>query len=282
MELIDYTIERKGRGDKVFNLCPLGDIHYGNSSCDEEALQKAINWINKIDAYVIGMGDYLDAINMNDRRFDVRQVKKGLSLDDLVSEQFKGITYYLDQIPKDRWIAMLTGNHEETIRKRYFRDITQELCDRYEIPNLGYSGWIRLMFRRKTKDTKRPAVNTLKIFAHHGYGGARFRPTKRWKIEHLRDDKEYDIMIMGHIHTLDASRSVRQTIPNKGKLFLKEKTTIEMITGTFLKSSSVGNTNYGEIAGFGAEKTGVGTIVINFVKEDYKKGKEKIDLHFRI
>lgn len=276
MELLEYRIKRKSRSDNCFYLCPIGDIHYGNSNCDEEALNKAINWINEIDAYVIGMGDYIDAININDKRFDVQQVSKKTRLDDLVTSQMKGLYKYLDRIDKNKIIGFLTGNHEDVIRTKYMRDITLELCNKYETNYLGYSAWIRLVIDRETANASHDS-HSLKIFAHHGYGGARFRPTKQWKIEHLKDDKDYDILLMGHVHLLDAARNIRQTITKKGALDVLEKTTLEMITGSFLKTSAKGTENYAEKLGYGVTKTGIGTIKIELNR--LNKNIEYTDLH---
>lgn len=49
----------------------LGDIHEGAANHQAKALKEAINIIaTDSDAYWIGMGDYIDAINHRDPRFN--------------------------------------------------------------------------------------------------------------------------------------------------------------------------------------------------------------------
>ena len=49
----------------------LGDIHEGAANHQAKALSKAIDIIaTDSDAYWIGMGDYIDAINLHDPRFN--------------------------------------------------------------------------------------------------------------------------------------------------------------------------------------------------------------------
>ena len=80
MELHDFTVKIPKR--KTISIIPTGDWHLGSAACDVDKLKELLNWIKKTpDVYVIGLGDYIDAINLSDKRFDP----------DMVDPDYKGV-----------------------------------------------------------------------------------------------------------------------------------------------------------------------------------------------
>ena len=54
----------------TFTLVPIGDVHIGNAACDEARLRRVVDRIAADEwSYWVGLGDYCDFINMQDKRF---------------------------------------------------------------------------------------------------------------------------------------------------------------------------------------------------------------------
>ena len=69
----------------LFKIVPLGDVHIGAAACDEELFRSVVKGIAQDpDAYWIGMGDYCDWINVQDRRSNLGVLADWISVSDLV------------------------------------------------------------------------------------------------------------------------------------------------------------------------------------------------------
>jgi predicted phosphodiesterase len=240
----------------------LGDIHWGNSCVDEKTFDKAIKWICDNKCYVVGMGDMIDGINIDDTRFDIKAITPNHrnELDNLISEQYETLLEKLKEIPTEQWIGIHTGNHEEKVRLRYYRDITRDLCRNLKTTYLGYEAWTRLAFERGTALSKH--VEVFKLFSTHGSGGARYNATKLGKVERVCDKLNLDLFMMGHVHSLQVGRDVKETINVTGSVEPVLNTYAWMITGTFLQKSGKGVTSYAERMNLPSTKTGIGTFEI--------------------
>lgn len=256
MKLNEFTIPYTNDGSLTY-ICGLGDKHIGVNSVDYKALDRAIKFIKDKNAYVVLMGDLLDSINPDDKRFDPKTLDPRVSLDNVVSDQYSILCEYLDKLNPDNIIGVHTGNHEETIRLRYSRNITYDLCRDYKLNYLGYSAWTRLTFKRPNH------TEVFKMFSSHGYGGARYPATKQWKIQHIINSlDDVDLVMMGHVHDIQAGRIVKETIPTRGKLELEKKTIGWMLTGSFLNKPTDDTISYAEKLGLGSTKTGIATFKI--------------------
>ena len=71
MRLIDKRVECPSRTNTI-EIYPIGDIHLGARNCAEKPLRKQVREIaQNPNAFVIGTGDWLDAIKPQDtKRFD--------------------------------------------------------------------------------------------------------------------------------------------------------------------------------------------------------------------
>jgi len=258
MEFCDKTINYSKPSDEVY-ISALGDIHMGNIGADKKLLKTCVKWICNNEAYVVGMGDMIEAININDKRFDVKSIDPEMrnELDNLVSEQFNMLIDYLSEIPTDRWIGIHTGNHEEKIRLNYYRDVTRDLCRELKTKYLGYEAWTRLRFKRGNALSSH--VEVYKMFSTHGSGGGRKEASKQAKIEGIIEHIDADLICVGHLHTIQIGRGVKQTIPTTGELHVENNTYGWMITGSFLDKNIEGVISYAERNNLPPSKTGIST-----------------------
>ena len=146
LELHEVTIPYE-RGEFKY-ICPWGDSHIGVIGTNYKAMDSSVKFIKEKDAKVILMGDLVDAINPNDKRFDPKTLDPRVSIDNVISDQYAILCEYIEKMDPSRIIGVHTGNHEETIRLNYSRNITYDLCRDYNLKYLGYSAWTRIIFRR--------------------------------------------------------------------------------------------------------------------------------------
>jgi UDP-2,3-diacylglucosamine pyrophosphatase LpxH len=93
----------------------------------------------------------------------------------------------------DQIVGLITGNHEERIRKRTGYDISRTIAHGLGIPYLGYGGILRFVVGQRG----------FTVFAKHGKSGAATLGGKVaaiMKYRHLFPDA--DVYLMGHVHHL--------------------------------------------------------------------------------
>ena len=113
----------------------LTDIHEGNSCSDSSSFLKAVRYINDArkdhdEVIVVGGGDYIDAINPKDKRFNPSEIESRYGIRDLKDLPRKQMKRFHDNIKpiEDLFKFALVGNHEETyIRDGHF-DVYDYLC----------------------------------------------------------------------------------------------------------------------------------------------------------
>ena len=268
MEIIDYTIDYNSAND-VIDIIGLGDIHLGNVGCDKKHLQEIIDYIKgKKNCYWLGMGDMVETINVNDKRFDPKSIDPSYriaDLDDLSTKQFADICKMLRPI-KDKCIGLLTGNHEETSRLHYYRDVTLDLCRELNTQYLSYDAFIRLKFKRNS----RPSGGLIyTIYATHGFGGSRRNGPKVSRLEDLAAAFDADIIMVGHEHKkIIAPPITKLRCPHEGALRLESRKQLAIMTGSFLKGYIPGAITYVEKKGYAPADLGVVKIMIKPEKKD--------------
>ena len=253
---IDYST------DAGIPMSPLGDCHIGNIGYSRDELLKDVDYIAKGGNLTVLMGDIIDGINMDDKRFDPRTVTN--NLDRIVTEQIDEAIEIFSRIPKENIIGVHTGNHEETVRHRYCRDATYEIARALGVPNLGWESWTRLRFKRPGH------TEVLKLASAHGNGGGRKMGAKLNKMEEFVSHRDADIYLLGHTHFLNAGVGIKTSIKSSGKLGIWYKEYAYMNTGSYLKGAVDGVITYPERSGFTPLQTGCGTIFIWPEKRKYK------------
>jgi len=241
MELNCVDIEYKSQSDK-FYVVPIGDIHLGNIGCDKHRLKKLVEWISaKDNCYWIGMGDYIDAINISDKRFDAETVDPKYDIKDLgsiVTHQRNDIMKILLPI-KDKCIGLHRGNHEEKIRKRYHTDIVYEMCESWKIPELRDAAITRLRFIMPNGHS-----NTFDLLSFHGNIGGRRGGNKVNRIEDILGYFDVDICLMAHAHKKVTTTLTKAYMSRKEPYSLMTKKCIGGVTGSFLGGYQTSQQSY--------------------------------------
>ena len=261
---------------KKLRIIPIGDIHWGNPACDNKEIDQLLNWIlKKEDTYMLGMGDYIDGVTWQDKRFSGK----------LTAEAMDDLTYTLnrerDMIVKKfeplaeagKIIGLLEGNHEYMLGQRYSFNMMGDVCSKrfLNVTNLGYSCFIRLSIQKKNSPDR---VKNVIIYAHHGFGGGRKPGAALNRMADAMTNYDADILLSGHDHQKSGKRMVRLGITSKGTPKVTAKPVIIGKTGTFLRTADKGQTTYSERFGFPPTDVGSIKITIEF------KGKDKeLEMH---
>jgi len=270
MELREYTIEYPSKASH-FHIIGVGDIHLGGVGCDKERLQEILDYIKNNDhCYWIGMGDYLESINPDDKRFDPHSIDPEYdipSLSNLLTTQVEDMIEFFKPIAH-RCIGLLAGNHEEKVRLRYYRDVVYDLCKELKVQYLGYSAFVRLRTVRKTKDTM-GTRHIYTIFACHGYGAARKAGASVNRLVDVAHSFDADIIMLAHEHKKVASPPILKLSIQKVdelKLFVKKQVAVN--TGSFMKGYVVSGKSYVERAMYPPTDLGVVKITVEPFKRN--------------
>jgi predicted phosphodiesterase len=295
MEFNQITIPCARRVDEWFTLIGLGDIHEGNAGCDLDALQKVVDKIKQNDSYYwVGMGDYVEAINFTDKRFDIRQVAKKYrneSIERICQEQIETMSEIFYPIRK-KCVGLLRGNHEETVRQSYHYDVLYDMWKHLNDIKVGIRGKsktatenldaypnpvvkllydaavVRLSFISK-KEKKSTWKNSFDIFVTHSNIAGRSAGGKVNRLEKLLADwHTCDVVMVGHGHDMPVDPTAALSFNRYGKFISRKRRGV--MTGTFLKVYTLGGTGYAEKAGYSPSEIGTPSIQFNPVSEDLR------------
>ena len=225
-----------------FNLIPIGDVHLGHIGCELKKLKELVDWIaNKENTYWLGMGDYIDAINYTDPRFDPKTVDiSRAEMDKIIQIQIEKIIDIFEPI-KDKCLGLHRGNHEETIRRHYIYDVVYEMAKEMGLQSnqiLLDAAITRLKFNRLK------ARHSFDIFSTHGNVGGRKGGIKINRLEDLIGFFDADVYLIAHAHIKASEIKTQLYYDNHGNL--KQKKKILAVTGAFLKGYEHNQTSYVE------------------------------------
>ncbi len=261
--------------DKV-RLIFFGDTHVGNENFNEEKLKQMVSFACKspIPYVLFGMGDFVDAITVNDKRFWSSSIAtKKEMLQDLTRQQMKHFaTIIKPAVDSSLATYFVIGNHEEKAIKRdnfncylyLLEDLLQDkaqACDKLAI--------VRLLLKSGT------AIVRQDIFLTHGIGGGFREGAALNTIYDLSRFYVADIYAMGHQHKLKTSFTDMVAVDNRGEV--KRIRKHYLVTGTFLEAIKKDTVNYFE--GHRGEPTTAGWIVLDInIKNDDKKIETNVTL----
>jgi hypothetical protein len=218
----------------------LGDLHLGNVNTDEELIRQTARRLKEPNTYWVDLGDACEFINMRDPRFDPGSLPDWVDPGDLADlpsvqiRRYKEIFYPV----RKTCLARLKGNHEDTLHRKYERDVYDELnksIGLHKRKALGFSGFLRLRIIRKVKTD----YWTLVCFLHHGAGGGMLAGAKALRLERLPLAWDADIYAVGHTHT-KLALSKRRIGMESRSLAVKEKPLIMLNVGGFMRGERGG------------------------------------------
>jgi predicted phosphodiesterase len=166
------------------------------------------------------MGDYADFINISDKRCDIATLATWIGrqeLVDLARAQKERFMHYVRPIA-GKCLAMVKGNHEDTILKKYERDIYLEIVSEIKTAGgmkadeqlaLDYYGWLKLVFYRG-KDAD--AVTTINGNLHHGFTNGKLAGAKALNMQRWLWTHDCDFAIFGHSHNTMAQVETVETL----------------------------------------------------------------------
>ncbi len=246
MEIIEY-----GTPSAPIDIFFLGDTHEGNANQATDELKQAVSIIKNNPTKhtkVIGMGDYIDAINHMDKRFNPVEICEKYKIKDLKNLPVKQVDYFVKSIEpiKDKFIAIVTGNHEEKYSKYNGFDPMHYLSERLGgVGLIGYNGFVRLsILKANPEKQKNPERMTFDIALTHGHGGGGY--LEGYPINQVYATFRYteaDIFIMGHIHQMVCDSSTVIS-PYGSKLSRRRK--FYGSNGCFLFKEKIGTRGYFE------------------------------------
>ena len=267
MILNQKLIDHDHWGDE-FSIYCIGDVHLGNKVCDLAKLKRDVEFVkNEPLAYWIGMGDYIEAINYSDKRFDPTQISEKYlveNLSNICKHQFEDIMEIFSPI-MHKCLGMHRGNHEESIRHYHHFDLMYEVKRDYpEIQMLEDTAFTRLTFRRHNH-----SVQTFILWTAHGNVAGRKSGTKINRIEEAMGWFDADVYILAHGHRKVFTSATQLGIKKAGKMFLRAKRRVGGMTGSYFKTYQEGTSTYGEKKMFSPSDLGCIKILIKPAHESF-------------
>jgi predicted phosphodiesterase len=161
-EFLDYQVYQKDR------YCLfISDVHLDSVHCDRVKLKQHLDLALERNAKVFIFGDLLDLMQ---GKYDPRSNKADLNpkyntaryIDEVIKDVVEFLTPY-----KSILAFYSPGNHETSVEKRIEYGIVDKICDKLEMSQGNYSGYIYCRFFAYLEEgTKVPLI----IGFHHGYG----------------------------------------------------------------------------------------------------------------
>lgn len=234
-------------------IYPLGDVHIGDKNCDMRRLDKYLEYLARDDGiprFMIGLGDWLNVATRHSKSSPHQQ---SLTFDgqmDLAVEKLSPIA--------DRILAMVIGNHEDRLVDHVGFDPMKHLCERLDIPYLGYSGVVALRVdapKKKDSNTNRPGrVPQYIFYVHHCTGGGNTAGGKMNRVVKLADIfPDANIYLGGHTHGEGSTKGTAERWDmGKKKIFEQERLFVN--TGAFLKYGGYAEAKQLSPTGIGAPR----------------------------
>lgn len=241
----------------LFRIVPLGDIHIGAAACDEQLFRQAVKGIAQDDnCYWIGMGDYCDWINVQDRRSDLSVLADWIDIADLVDlghiqrERFTDIVRPIAH----KCLALVEGNHEISLKKHTERDVYSDIVAQVKGDGgmssgdklaIGVYGWLQLVFYRSKRRERASVVN---FNLHHGFVGGKLAGGKALNMQRWLWTHNADICLWGHSHNVGIQPEAVEEIDEAGNVRVVIRR--GAFTGTFLRTTNDGPSTYSEERGY--------------------------------
>lgn len=262
-----------------FKIWNLSDLHYLAKGCAETDLKRDLEAIrNDPFSLWLGGGDYADFIGHHDKRFDPDAVASWVPLKALGDLGKFGMEKVRDLFMpiKDKCLGLLIGNHElkyelATQQESLHHWLVQEL----NVPYLGYCCLMDVVFCR-TNTGKTPTLSltppthgkyasqSLRVFAHHGAGYAATPGGKLNRLIGFMNAFQADLYFCGHVHDKTARKEPTLGADSACTNIVQFER-LGLISGSYLKTYTVGSISYGEQKGY--RPVSLGAAVAEFYPE---------------
>ena len=248
--IITYRIS-----DGLFSLFSGGDEHLGTKHCADGALRGYVKRIKATPFSAwIGMGDKGEFITPKDPRWDSGVIADWVDEGDVghsIENKYKEI---YDPI-KDTCIGLIKGNHCYSMEAHNNEKVHKHICDDMGVYDLGWSSFIRLIFRRKGSKE----AHEVKVFATHGAGSAITKGGKLNRLQRLMDSFEADIYLVGHMHDLITDKKPYLALNSQNVIQSRQK--VGAVTGCYFQTYMQDvPASYGERKNY--PPTAIGSIVV--------------------
>ena len=242
-----------------YNVYLWGDPHEGTIFSLQEGISKSLTAIGR-DAHSIwfGMGDYGEFIVPGDKRFDPSHtvIANWINHDDIADSQVSHICNDMHPARKNCG-GLLYGNHEDSIRRYYNNNVSQHICDKLKVDNLGFSSGIRIFFNKENSTE----THMIRIWLVHGTSSASTLPSKVRSLEKWMKERDGEIYGYAHVHDWNTTDKPYQEIKGKfGNPKPHEHTGVGAIVPCWFTTYSEG-----VIASYGEKKVYAPT-VLGYVK----------------
>jgi predicted phosphodiesterase len=205
----------------------MGDFHYGSIGCTEHLADRVINRIARTpNAYWVGLGDYIEAIDYRHKYFDPTTVADWLPAKEWDAARFLQHQYAVKKllpIQGTKCLGMVEGNHDSWFRGAGF-PAAQQLAAELRAPYQQEFGYIPLNIEFKYKGKYQTLEANLAIW--HGAGGGQTPGAKVMRLVRAMGGHSADVLFMGHTHNkamwtleelrLDTTRTLLGNFPKRG------------------------------------------------------------------
>lgn len=263
MEVVEKVIEYS-RPD-VFRLYPFSDSHLGARESAEKALIRKVKECAELGRFgiAVGVGDWLDCITKNDKRFRMNGLADWVELSNIVdSQRRRAVEVYKPLVEQGQLVCVGTGNHEEKIHNVHDDDVARNICRDLGVPYAGYQAFIILKFKRIGSTS---GGYNIVIHAWHGSGAAQTDGARLNRLTRLVNDIQADIYLMGHLHAMASYTPDRLVIRGGNIHSVRLAATL---TGSWLKTynqpkdGEILDPTYGEEKGYKPSRIGCPIIEI--------------------
>ena len=255
-----------------FNIFLYGDDHEGTLARHNDGWNTMADMINEdydgFPNFAVDHGDIIEAIMVDDPRYDAKTSKEGSILDQLYQAQRNRDSF------KDKLITILDGNHPRKLQK--FGELTEKLCTDLGVQYGTYSAVIKYKCNGKV---------IFKHHCHHGFGtirsiahpAVRRNTNKKISLMNKFASKFGDCVLnsMGHTHQLiilepekslylTAGHKVRQNYTGSEHTasYIDPNMRWYVNTGSFYKTFLDGVSTYAEIAGYDPVELGFAIVKV--------------------
>ena len=251
------------RRGNIFRIYPMFDEHTGTLYHAESELVRQVETIRQDPfGFWFGGGDKAEFITPSDPRWSVGAIPKWLHEDNIASDQEDRYVNTYEPIADKCW-GLLEGNHEDAIRVHNHADVQKNICKKLKVDDLGYSCFLKLIFRRGTE------THMITGFITHGSGWAVTKGAKLNRLQRIMDSFEADFYAIGHMHDIITDEKAYLTLNARNQI--KQKVKVGAICGCWFRTYTQDiRASYGEKRAYPPSVIGCPVFVIDPGKQTIK------------